>query len=215
MVKTKKYYGELVLNQLYPVRGKDEKVDAREVIIKIDEIVNRLARENFFNNWTTPAGMMIDEGFITTWDGDNAIDVEEDANGGFSYIDLPATPASILINRGIEEIWPLNYDFGSVKIMQHRDLRLYRNNMAGNLQGELGGAPQGTRFIFNQCEVGKKYSRQFGVRLVIRDSGSISDTAPYPIPSDVEDVVITTAVEWFMARRATPADQIKDNNDKP
>lgn len=211
-MKTKKYYADRVISALqnaYP--NIDFKIQEREVFLVIDDIVNSLAKANFFENWKF-GNQMIDEQYTTTWDGDAAITVVSPVNQ-LSYIELPANYAALPMNRGIEEVWSLNYEYGSVKIIQHRDLRLYKNNMAGNLQKQLGGYPQGTRFYFSETQVDKNYSSRFGVRLVIRDSSQISLTSPYPIPSSAEEEVIGKAIIYFMNKRLQPTDTIRDGND--
>lgn len=211
-IKTKKYFADriiLALQNAYP--NIDFKIQDREVFLAVDDIVNAMAKDNYFENWKT--GMAtIDDQYTTTWDGDSAIAVT-DPEDQLSYLELPASYAALPMNRGVDEVWPNNFEYGSVKIISHRDLRLYKNNMAGNLQGELGGYPQGSRFVFNQCDVGKNFSETFGVRLVIRDSSQISITAPYPIPSDQVEEVIKRGVLFFTQKRFQVTDTVRDKND--
>lgn len=212
MAKTKKWYAEQVLKELENAPlNIDFKIDEREVFIRIDAIVNDLARQNFFDNWKI-FGPEIDEQYITTW---AEVVVTDQANGMPSYLTLPSNYAALPNNKGIDEIWPLKYgEYNqSVIIMSHRDLRLFQNSMANNLQLRLGGFPEGRKFIFNACGVKGKYGNM-GVRLVGVNSADIANDAPYPIPSDREQLVIQTTVEWFRDRRAQPTDIVRDGNDK-
>ncbi len=126
---------------------------------------------------------------------------------------MPAQYAALPDNRGIDEIWPENFEYGSVKIRHSRNIRLYRNNMAASLQGELGGAPQGIKFLFNQVGVGQNFAPTFGVRLVIKDSSQISEDAPYPIPSSAEEEVIKRGILFFTEKRVKPTDVVRDGQD--
>lgn len=213
MIRSKKYYAERVLTDLQDAfRNADFKINVREVFLVLDDIVNSMATQNYFANWKIVGGPQLDEQFITTWDGDNAIDVI-DVDDQPSYINFPSNYAALPMNGGIIEVWPMNYEFGSVRLMNHSDIRRTRRLMSGNLQQELGGYPKGSVFTFNQCDVAKNYSQKFGVRLAIRDSTAISETAPYPIPSDLEETVINRAVMKFKERRMSPTDLIRDKND--
>lgn len=211
-IKSKKYYADriiLALQDAYP--NIDFKIQEREVFLVVDDIVNAMAKENYFENWKL-YGAMVDEQFITVWEGDNAIDVV-DTEDQPSYIILPASYAALPMNGGIAEIWPLNYEFGAVKLRRHEDVRRTRNLMSGGMQGELGGYPVGNKFTFDQCGVRSNYSEKFGVRLVIKDSSAIGISDPYPIPSSAVEEVIKRGIEYFMQKRMLPTDTIRDKND--
>jgi hypothetical protein len=212
MIKTKKNYAEQVLRELENApMNIDFKIDEREVFLRLDAVVNDLARQNFFDNWKI-YGPEVDEQFITTWP---EVTVVDQTNGRPSYLTIPSNYAALPNNKGIDECWPLKYgEYNqSVIIMSHRDLRLYQNSMAGNLQLRLGAYPQGRQLIFTECGVKGKYGNM-GLRLVGISSGDIAASDPYPIPADKEQLVITTVVEWFRSRRAQPTDIVRDGNDK-
>jgi hypothetical protein len=212
MARTKRYfYDRIVLGLQDAHPNIDWKIQPREVFLAVDDIVNAMAKDNFFENWKLGTAT-IDDQFTTTWSGDTAIAVV-DPTDQLSYLLLPAQYAALPMNRGIDEIWPENYEYGSVKIMQSRDIRLYKNNMAGSLQGELGGFPQGIRFTFNQPDVGKNFAPTFGMRLVIKDSSQISETAPYPVPGSAEEEIIKRGILFFSEKRIRPTDVIRDRND--
>jgi hypothetical protein len=211
-MKTKGLYAERVLTQLQDdYRNIDFKIDEREVFLALDSVVNSLAKQNFFDNWKV-FGPETDEQYITTWP---EVEVTDLPNGNSSYLMLPSNYAALPNNKGIDEIWPLKFgEYNqSVIIMGHRDLRLFQNSMASNLQLRLGGYPQGRKFIFTECGVKGKYGNM-GVRLVGINSEDIGENDPYPIPSDKELEVIAKTVEWFKDRRMQPTDQVRDNNDR-
>lgn len=217
MIKTRRYYADRVILALqngYP--NVDFKIQHREVYPALDDIVNKMAEANYFDNWRM-TGQSIDEQFITTWTGENAIDVIDQDNENPSYFEFPSNYAALPNNRGIDEIFPLKYQLNgqdhSVAIMNHSDFRRYKNLYAGKLQGRLGGYPEGTRFYFTTCGVKKKFGKM-GVRLVVRSSADISDTAPYPIPANKELEVIDAALKYFVMKRLEPTDEIRDSNDQ-
>lgn len=213
MIHTKKTIADRVISRLqndFP--GIDFKIQIREVFLVVDDIVNAMAKKNHMDNWKL-GSVGLDECFITTWDGDNALTVVEEDNTQ-SYLTLPATPAALFMNGGIVEIWPLNFEFGAVKIRRHEDIRRTRNLMSGNMQGELGGYPRGTLFVFDQIDVRKNFSENFGCRLAIKDSTAISETAPYPVAGDLLEEVIGKAYLYFAEKRLAPTDTVRDKNDK-
>lgn len=214
-MKTKKWYTHQIMNELENDKlNFDFKIDEREVFIRVDAIVNELAKNNYLENWKL-SGAGIDEGFITTWE---PIIVTDQPNGNPSYLTIPSNYAALPKNRGIDEVYPLRYNTthqSSVVILSHTDFRLYQNNPAGGMQGRLFGYLKGMQLIFGTCEVGKKYGNNFGVRLVVKDSGQIANDELYPIPADIEQTVIDTAVAWFKKRILTPTDEVRDNKNEP
>lgn len=214
MIKTRKYYADriiLALQDGYP--NLDFKIQNREIYPVLDDIVNKLAEANYFDNWRM-TGQGIDEQFITTFD---SIPVTDQENEKPSYFDFPANYVALPNNRGIDEIWPLKFQLDgqdhSVAIMNHSDFRRYKNLHAGKLQGRLGGYPQGNRFYFTTCGVKKKYG-DVGLRLVLRSSSDINDSSPYPIPANKELEVIDAALKYFVMKRMEPTDEVRDSNDQ-
>lgn len=215
MIGSKRWVAQQVLVELQNDKPNiDFKIDEREVFLRMDAEVNQMARQSFFDNWKF-SGANIDEQFLTRWDGESAITVVDQPNGQPSYLELPAAWVDLPRNRGIDEIWPLEYgEYNqSVVITSHRDKRLYQNNKAGNMQGRLSGYPTGRRFVFNECNVAKKYGNKFGVSLVIRDSSQIGYDEIYPIPADKLKALIMILVVWFRSRREQPTDRVRDSND--
>jgi hypothetical protein len=214
MIKSKRYYAQRIILGLqdeYP--NEDFKIDEREVFPVIDDIVNRMAETDYFDNWKF-SGQHVDEQFITQWDEITVVDQDDEQP---SYFNFPSNYAALPNNRGIDEIWPLNYrqkgDDHSVAIMTHQDFRRFKSLQAGKLEGRLGGYPQGARFYFTTCGVKKKFGN-VGLRLVIRSSADIAIDAPYPIPANREGDVVLMAIQWFMNKRDQPTDEVRDGKDK-
>ena len=210
---TKRYYAQRVILALqndYP--NLDFKIQEREVLPVIDGVVNRMAEQDYFDNWKF-SGQGIDEQFITTWE---EIEVTDENDEKPSHFTFPSNYAALPNNRGIDEIWPLKFQIGgkdhSVVIMTHADYRRYKNLQAGSLEGRLGGYPQGDKFYFTTCGVKKKYGN-VGLRLVVRSSADIAIDAPYPIPSNRVDEVIQETIKYFILKRLQPTDEVRDKKD--
>lgn len=217
MIKTRIHYGEQVLNNIYAVRSRDEKVDIREIYLVIDQIVNRLAKEGFLENWKMGYNG-VDELFLTRFEWISITDPDDDGN---SYFTSPAIWSALPKLQGVNNIYFQN-DFNAVTkkyfdtifIITQQDFQKYRRNPSGNLQGFLSVYPSGSTFIFNQPNVGTTYGN-IGIALVIKSSFDIADSAPFPIPANVEEQVIQEATDIFLKRRFTPVDKVRDNNDMP
>lgn len=216
-MKTKRLYSQIVQNEIrrkYP--NADSLVREQEIWLRMDQLVNRLAKQSYFDNWAFTGGHA-DEQYITTWADENAIQVVDQPHGKPSYLILPSNYADIPRNGGIEEIWPMTYSGGSnsVVVMSHRDYRRYQTNKAGNMQGRLYGYPEGRKFIFGKANVATDYSEKFGVRLMIRDSSMIDLDAPYPLPSSAEQAIIDQLIAYFSAKLLQPMDAVRDGNEQP
>lgn len=213
-MRNKNYYSERVISGLindFP--DIDWKLDPRDIMAVLDSIVNNQARAGYLENWKLGAPGF-SEHFLTTWDNITVVDQND---GLPSYFEMPINYVDLPMQRGIDEIWPLRPQNDgknhSVVIMSHRDIRLYASNMAGSLEGRLGGFTQNDRFIFNQCGVKKKYGNM-GLRLAVRDSSLIGSDKPYPIPADKEEIIIQMAIAFFREKRATPANRVRDKIDQ-
>lgn len=212
MSKTKRWFAEQILTEIQNDHENiDRKLEERDVYPRMDAIVNELAAKNYFENWKL-GGYGVDDQFITTFE---PITVVDQLNGNPSYFVFPANYASLPRNGGISEIYPLRWitmNQAPVVVMSHEDYRRYISNPASNMQGRLAGYPQGARFYFTQCDVKKKYG-DMGVRLIIRDSSQIAEDAPYGIPADKENFLISTCVAWYRTKREVPTDSVRDNKD--
>lgn len=218
-MRTKWSYAESVIAELqndYP--GRDLKIDPREVLLRLDAMVNNMAKQGYIENWKMGHGANVDEQFITTWEN---VVVTDPANGLPSYFTIPANYVALPRNGGIEQVYFMNPYTGSktryfdpIIITSMRDVAAYRNNMASGLEGRVSGYPKGRTFYFFKGGIFAKYGN-VGIRLVIRDSSAIGDGDPYPLAADIEAQVIAELVQWFRERRAQPTDTIRDANDKP
>lgn len=214
MIRTKRYYAEQILLGLqnnYP--ESDWKIDFREIYPQMDHVVNKLAAQNYFDNWKL-TGTGIDEQFITTWDEVTVTDYDNKVPSEFT---IPSNYAALPNNRGIDEIVPLKFQQNgndySVVIMSHGDYRRYKQMPAGKLEGRLGGYPKGKKFIFTECGVKKKYGNMM-VRLVVRSASDIAADEQYPIPANFEGQVIKEVMLYFVEKRNEPTDIVRDKNDK-
>lgn len=211
-MKNKMWFSEqvfLALQNDYP--NIDTKLDQREVLLRLDATVNELAAKNYFENWKF-GGYGVDDQFVTTFE----VDVIDRENGKPSYFTLPANYAALPRNGGIVEIYPVRwktFNQPAVVVMSPEDYRRYLSNAAANMQGRLAGYPKSGIFEFTTCEVKKKYGENFECRLVIRDSSQIANDAPYGVPADKENLLISTVVAWYRARREVPTDSVRDNKD--
>jgi hypothetical protein len=219
-MKTKRLYAERVKDRLLnQYQNSDLKIDERFIFLALDSVVNSLARKSYFDNWKL-TGAGVDAQFLTFWDGATALTVVDDNNGNPSYFELPVNYADLPKNGGINEIWMQKYGKTnhSVVIIDHRDVRRYSENMAGNVQGRLSGYVQGTRFVFNNPNNGCKIKAQFGnagLALVVRDSSLIALDAPYPIPSSAEEEIVEKVYRMYVEKRMMPIDKVRDTNDQP
>lgn len=221
-MKTRLWFSEQVMNSLQDgLRNRDERLDQREVMVQIDNVVNELARTNFLENWKLGFGQ-IGEQFVTRWE---FLPVTDPANEGNSYFQIPSNYVNLPPNGngGISEVYFAN-SFTDVKkkyfdpiiITSSRDVSTYRNNMAGGIQERLSVSVRNGYLYFNTGLVSQTYG-DVGIALVIKDSSQITDTAPYPIPADIENAVISKTIDFFRSRRMQPTDLTRDrvdNNDK-
>lgn len=214
-LKSKFYFSELVLRELNSqFRNRDEKIDQREVIIRIDQIVNQGAKLGIFESWNM-GERGIDDQYTTTWDGrlNSWLPITDVSNTGESYFSLPSNYVVLPRNGGIVRVYLEKNYFDPVAILTPSEAVTIRNTMAGNLEGRLGVYLQGGRFFFKgRQDIKAKYG-DAGLQLVIRDASAIADDAPYPIDGAMEDYVIRETVKWFRERKNQGADVVRESVD--
>jgi len=216
-MKTRLFYAEQILLSLQDAnRNRDEKFDVREVYPIMDNIVNALAKQGFFENWKFGFGG-IDDLFTTTFEW---ITPTDPANSSPSYFSLPVTSyVTLPKNQGIQDIYFQN-DFTTVKkkyfapviITSFKDQSSFRSSMANGLQGRISCYIKNGVIYFDRGNINKVYGN-IGLRLAVRDSSQILDNAPYPIPAEHEKTVIDQCVLFFRSRRDQGADLVRDQND--
>lgn len=216
-IRNKLWYADRILNEVYPVRSRDEKIDKREVILVMDSVCNALAKEGVFETWKLGGTNSVDENFTTTFEWLTVTDVTNQP----SYVAIPAHYVSLPNNQGITRVYFRNLPsankkkyFDTVMVMQSRDVENYRNTLGADLEGRLGCYPKNGNLYFTKTSINATYG-EIGLQLLVRSSSDITDSAVYPIPADYEGEFILRCVDWFRKRLQQPIDLFKDKNDKP
>lgn len=217
-MSTRAVYIERVLNEVYPVRGRDEKIDPREIIAALDDWVNENAKAGFLLNMKMGFGPHISDQFVTTFEW---LTITDPANKVPSYVAIPANYADLPNNMGIQEVYfensftsPTKKYYDPVIIRRSAAQSESRGSMASELEGRLSVSVRNGNLVFNKGLIAARYGN-VGIRLVVRDSSQILDTAPYPVPSDLVNQMIADVADRLRQRRLSPVDLLKDNNDKP
>lgn len=217
-LRTKWSYAEEVRNALDPDFGnRDMQLDPREVLLRLDQTVNELAKLGSLENWKMNRDEFIDDTWTTTFEW---LTVTDPANKAPSYVQLPATPVDLPDNRGIDQVYFKN-DFSAVKkkyfdpviITSFRNLSEYRNTMGGELDGRIQVYVKNGYIYFDRGNVNATYG-EIGLRLVVKDAGSIGDNDPYPIPADRQRMVLDSVIDFFRKKLAQPNDLVRDDNPK-
>lgn len=211
------FFAEQVLNQVAGngLRDRDEKIDIREVMIMVDQVVSELAKGNYLDNWKLGYGQM-DEMYLTRWNGLTITDPGANIN---SYVPLPTSGyVSLPRNQGIYEVTFANDPtkvtrkyFNPIHIISQKDSITYRNNMAGALQGRVSAYINGRNLVFSTSKVGATYGL-CNITLVVKDSSNFAETDPFPVDAAIEQTIIDRCVKYFINRRSTPGNLVRDNN---
>lgn len=193
--------------------GRDLQVDMREIVLKLDQLVNEFARQGWLENWKMNIGGDLDEMYLTTWDN---LTVTDPTNKMPSYVTIPAHYVSLPKNQGINQVSFTN-DFSVAKkkyfdpiiITSFKDQSTYRNTVGEYLEERISCYPKNGILYFDRGNIFSTYGT-ISLRLVVRDSSAIADDAPYPIDAAIEKRVINELVAFYRERMAQPQDNIKD-----
>ena len=193
--------------------GRDMQLDQREILLKLDQLVNEYAKSGFLENWKLNTGNGIDDQYITEW---TALAVTDPTNKMPSYVSLPAHYADLPRNQGLNQVSFTNSFsdnkkkyFDPIIITSFRELSTYRNTVGEYLEERISCYPRNGKLVFDRGSIAATYGT-VDIRLVVKDSSAIADDAPYPIPADIEKKVINELVAFYRERMAQPQDNIKD-----
>lgn len=197
---------------------RDMQVDPREIMLKLDQVVNEHARLGDLENWKMNKGEFVDDTFTTSFEW---LTVTDPSNKMPSYVQLPATPVALDTNRGIDQVYFKN-DFSAVKkkyfdpviITSFKDLSSYRNTLGGELHGRISCYPKDGYLVFDRGNINATYG-DIGIRLVVRDASYLGDNDPYPIPADRQHIIIDSVIKFFRDKLAQATDHIRDTIDQP
>jgi len=200
---TKKKLAEQVMRVISGGHIKpDRTIDIREVMLFIDQLRDQAAKISVFNN-IKQGDYSIDGDFIT-YHKDVTIVTDSDMN--LRYMVLP------------ENILALPHDLGIYMIspMQNQDKPFHR------IQGVGGGLYRGMQSFENEnntyyWNIGKNvYFKNVDVSVsellvaLVETSQSITESAEYPMPPDLEGEVVQRAIEMFGVQKQIPHDEVED-----
>lgn len=204
---------EIILELRDQFVGRDMQVDPREILLKLDQLVNEYAKAGFLENWKLRLGDGVDDQFVTTFEW---LTVTDPSNKMPSYVQLPAQYVNLPNNRGIDQIYFKN-DFAVAKkkyfdpviISSFKDVSSYRNTVGEYLEERIMCYPKDGYLVFDRGQINYRYG-DIGIRLVVKDSSAIGDNDPYPIPADIEKRVINELVAFYRERMKQPQDPVKE-----
>lgn len=205
MAKTKKYYAEIVLRDVNSRdRNRDEKLDLREIYQKLDQVTNKYARLNLFENMRMD-DKSVNEQFITTFK--NVAIQQNTEHNGLPYSELPAKYAALPHGKGIVEIRPVDKPDLRFIPMGNNQYKQMRNNYANRLGGYYGFFPEENRIYYVNKDISVK---KVNIRLVITDASQINNDSVYPIPPDYEDIILMETTQWFLQTDQLNEDKVND-----
>src|SRR5882762_3015207 len=161
--RTKLWYAEQVRNSLFSgLVNRDIRIDLREIVLQLDNLVNEYAKAGFFENWKLGSGKT-DDLWITDFPNLTITDV---ANQN-SFFALPSSNyVTLKNNEGINDVVFMN-DITQVKkryfkpviIRNWKDISGYRSSMAGDNQGRISCAVRGRVIYFDRPKVSQIYGK--------------------------------------------------------
>jgi hypothetical protein len=205
-IRTKYYFAEQIMKKVASGdRPRDEKLEAEEVILEMDQVLCELANQNFTENFTLFQTMDVNEMYLFRPDPITITD-----NNAGSRITLPARYADLPGQLGIYECYLNNKRRDRIIIRKPRSVRRNSFTMAGPMEQRLWGYPQGLQLIFSVNDL-SKICKTVNVALIVTDSSQISDDAVYPVPPNKEALFIQTVYEKMMGQTSVPEDNVNDS----
>ena len=181
-------------------RSREERLDEREVMLRIDQETNAMAAESMLDNMNV-FGDKVRSKFLTVFE-DVAIEYYQPRNVYRSK--LPAQYVSLANEKGIDYVCPMQSMQDPFIPVNRAFMGLYNGNLAGDLQGQTGFWPESGYIYYTKPII--RYNKVL-IRLIISDASQINDDAQYPIPPELEAELVTRVAKFFLSNPTLPDDK--------
>jgi len=180
----------------------DNPWDIREFMLVLDQLRDYRCRIDTFNN-VKMGEYRVDEDYLSFYE---SVSVSTDAVKSLKYITLPADPISLPYGLGLYQITPIGDMEDAYIIIPAGSAAIYSGTQA--LEHELK--------VFCWQVGGIVYFKNIDAAvsevtvLMAASSKSITESATYPVPPDVEAELLQQLVQTFDPMRQIPHDEMDD-----
>jgi len=181
-------------------------VDKREIILLIRQTTNFFIRQNLFENIKVGENS-INGQYLSTFKN---VEVKKDTDTDLTFSALPAKYLELPHDKGLFQISSMKNQFDDVFIpIRAGAAGLFNNSPAGKLEKRIGFWPEGDRVYFTQDLLKKKLNKIL-IKLVIDSPEDVDINDPYPIPPNLEKMIIDEVLDVMMPRARQ--DKVNDAN---
>jgi hypothetical protein len=182
----------------------DRTIDIREVMLYIDQLRDEAARVSVYNN-LREGRYEVDPSFLTEYEN---VAIALDTSTELYYSTLTARPLGLPHGLGLYSVSPQTNLVGTFKIIRNGSIGIY---------GEM---PSFDTELNTWCWwIGDKlYYKNLDPTLtdvyiqMVATSSSLTESDDFPMPPDIESLVIQNAVKMFGVMQQVPHDEIEDGN---
>lgn len=177
-------------------RDQRESVDIREVMLRMDQVANQYAKNNYLEK-SKEGDRTVAPTYLVPFIG---IEIETDDNG-MSFIKIPSAYMQLSYGRGITL-----YEHGSnfrKMILQVNPYAFngFANSPAGRMEGRLNYFVQQRKAIFcRDVSYGDDLIEKVDAVMAIVDMADLEDDDLYPIDPAVSADFVTDVASYFMAQ---------------
>jgi hypothetical protein len=189
-------------------RSADSKIDIRELILSVEQVLANVVRVRYFES-RTDSEQSIDGTLTNVFKN---VPVSWDSDLCTSYLDLPAKVIDLPHGIGIRHIAPSKEPkaTGYTEVVPGFN-ELFENLHARALHNRTPFYREGNRIIFPNMDKSQKPD-YMNVKLILGIS-SLGVNDELSIPPDMELIVIQSVVQMFAPE--PPQDIVNDNVDQP
>lgn len=193
----------LFIDDISGNRTSDSRLDEREVIIKIRQLMNEVMALKYFEKYQEG-----DKSPISLYIYTYQLTMQHDTILNRAYVTLPEFYATLPNNRGIHEMWRPEFPDQSI-ILSHQP-RTSRNLRAGNVADIIYAYMEGFNVIFRNISVEPDDEpEQIVIQIIIAGPDSIGINDPLPIVAEQQAEILKRLMAIY---RPAPIDLTPNAN---
>lgn len=183
----------------------DSKLDERDVILKIRQIMNEIMVLKYFEKYQEGDRSAISL-YISTYE----LTLEKDANRNITFVTIPEFYAQLPYNRGIHRAWlKQDSDEGEFNdiVISHQPA-VSSKLRAGNVPGIKYGYLEGFKLVLRNVQFDKTPQKAF-IQLIIAAPDSIGINDPLPVVPEQQSEIYKRLMAIY---RPVPQDLTNNAN---
>lgn len=201
------YYAQELLAILEPKKKPDSKMSEPAALAAVCQACDEVRKLEYLRSLNTPEqGDIIPNEWITSFTGDNAVDILKDDCGKF-YSVLPASVIALTNDKGIRRVWRECDPENLIMPVLSGFKGMYNTSQIKNLGGRFGYFPRGRRIYYLQeMNLSEKVEMD-----LFASAASLDEDAAFPADESIINQIMQRAIEIWSVQKQIPVEPVSQS----